>query len=80
MRERTFEHIADDLHVAVWMGAETGTGCHPVVVDHAQGGHTHVCGVVVAAEREGVVAVEPAEVGMAAVGRGAQGDHVCSPG
>jgi ribosomal protein S5 len=40
---------------------------HRVVVQHAQGPEAHVPPVVVVGEREGVVGVEPAVVGVAAV-------------
>ncbi|EFK96889.1 hypothetical protein LDC_1093, partial [sediment metagenome] len=40
--ERAVEHVADDLHFAVAMGAEAGAGCDAVFVDDAQVAHTHV--------------------------------------
>ena len=51
------------------MRRETATRGHPVVVDDAQGPEPHVVGIVIMAEREGVPAVEPAEVCATAIGR-----------
>ena len=62
-----FDDDADDLHVAMGVGAETLSGCHAIVVDHTQVAKTHVLGVVVASERKTVPAGKPAEVGVAAL-------------
>ena len=35
MREFTFQNVGDDLHILVRVHPETGTGGHPVFVDHA---------------------------------------------
>ena len=79
VRERALEHVADDLHVAVPVRAEAGAGGDGVVVEDAQVAEAHVRRVVVVGEREAVVAVEPAVVGVAAVLRLADGEHRCSP-
>ncbi len=50
-------------------------GVDAVVVDHAQAAEAHVPRVVVLAERERVAAVEPAPVGLAALGGRSDGDH-----
>ena len=55
--------------------AEALPGRDAVVVDDAQGAEAHVRGVVVVGERERVVRVEPAVVGVAALGGGAKGHH-----
>ena len=68
--ERALEHVGDDLHVAVRVGAEALAGRDAVVVDHAQRAEAHVLGVVVVGEREGVVGVEPAVVGVARASAG----------
>src|SRR6266571_6811648 len=73
--ERAFEHIADDFHVAVAVRAEAGTGLHPVLVDHAQHAVAHVARIVIIGEREAVVRIEPAVIGMAAFAAAAQLDH-----
>src|SRR5205823_9212134 len=67
--ERAFEHIGDDLHVAVAVRAEAATGLHAVLVDDAQHPVAHVLRVVVIGEGEAVVRVEPAVLGVAALGR-----------
>jgi hypothetical protein len=53
------------------MGAETRAGLHPVIVDHAQHPVTHVARILVIREREAVVRIEPAVIGMAALGAAA---------
>ena len=73
------EHVADDLHVAVAVRAEAGARGDAVLVDDAQVAEAHVARVVVVGEREAVAALQPAVVGVAAVGRFAQGDHETSP-
>ena len=50
-------------------------GLHAVLVDHAQRPEPHVLRVVVVGERERVIRVEPAVVGVAALGAAAQFDH-----
>jgi hypothetical protein len=73
------EHVADDLHVAMAVRAEAGAGCDGVVVEHAQVAEAHVRGVVVVGEREAVVAVQPAMVGVAAVLCLSKREHVGFP-
>jgi hypothetical protein len=63
---RAGDHIGENLHVAVGMGAEAAAGRDGVVVDDPQRAEAVVLGVVVVGEREGVEAVEPAVVGVAA--------------
>ena len=65
--ERTIEYIADDLHIVMAVFCEAPARGHGVVVDHAQVRHAHVSRVVVAAEREGVIAVQPAVIGVASI-------------
>ena len=54
------EHVGDDLHVAVTVGAEAHPRLHAVLVDHAQRAEAHVVRVVIVGEREAVKRVEPA--------------------
>ena len=42
VRKFPLEHIADDLHVAMCVGTEPGTGLDSVFVDHAQRTEFHV--------------------------------------
>src|SRR5258708_4435932 len=60
---------------AVSVGVEPGARPDPVLVDDAQRAEAHVLGIVIVAEREGVAAVEPSEVGDAALLGGSDGDH-----
>ena len=79
VRELPFEHVADDLHVAVAVRAEAHARLHAVLVDDAQRAEAHVRGIVVVGEAEAVERVEPAVVGVAALGRPAQRDHAQCP-
>ena len=67
VRQRAVEHVADDLHVAVAVRAEAGAGRDAVFVDDAQVAPAHPGRVVVARKREGMVALEPAVVGITTV-------------
>ena len=67
MGQRAFEHVADDFHVAMAVGAETGARRDAVFVDDAQVPEPHVVAVQVVREREAVVALEPAVIGVAAL-------------
>ena len=67
MRELPREHVADDLHVAVAVGAEARARLHAVLVDHAQRAELDVLGIEVIGEREAVLRLEPAVVGVAAL-------------
>ena len=46
--QRAAEHVGDDLHVAVAVGAETLAALHAVFVDHPQIAPAHVRGIVIA--------------------------------
>jgi hypothetical protein len=77
--QRTFQHVADDFHVAVAVFAEAAAGGHAILVDHAQRTPVDVLVVEIAREGEAVPRVQPAVVGVAASGGGAQGDHGGAP-
>ena len=53
--ERALEHVGDDLHVAVRVGAEPAARRDAIFVDHAQRAEAHVRRIVVVGERERVV-------------------------
>ena len=55
MGQGAIEHVADDLHVPVRMGAETVSALHPVFVDDPQRAPVHVAGVVIIGEAEGMI-------------------------
>jgi hypothetical protein len=57
VRQLAVQHVADDLHVAVAMGAEAGARRDAVFVDDPQVAPAHVGRVVVVGEREAVPAV-----------------------
>ena len=75
VRQLTRQHVADDLHVAVAVGAEAGAGSDAVFVDDAQIAQAHELRVVVTGKGETVEGLEPAVVGVAAVLRFAKGQH-----
>ena len=58
----------EDLHRFVGVHSESAAGSNHVVVDHAEGAVAHVFRIVVVREGEGVPRVEPAVVGVSAVG------------
>src|SRR5690606_38113754 len=66
VRQPAFEHVADDLHVRVAVRREARARRDAVLVDHAQRAPAHPGRVVVMAEGERVVAVEPAGLDVAA--------------
>src|ERR1035437_2757286 len=69
------QDVGENLHVLVTMRAESLAGADAVFVDHAQRSETHVLGVVISREGKGVVAVQPAVIGMAALVALANRDH-----
>src|SRR5690606_482067 len=80
MHQRALQHVADDLHVAVAVGAEALAAGDPVLVDHPQRAPVHVLGVEIAGEGEAVPGVQPTVVGVAAFAGRAQGDQWAPPG
>src|SRR5262249_26108989 len=75
VRERAVEDVAHDLHVLVPVRREAAAGLHAVLVDDAEVVEAHEARVAVPGERERVIALEPAVLGMATLVRSAQGDH-----
>ena len=61
MRQRSFQHVGEDFHVAVRVGREPCAGNDAVLVDHPKIAEAHVLRVVVVTERKGVTAVEPVQ-------------------
>ena len=59
--QRAFQHVGDDLHVAMRMRTEALSRRDAVFVDHPQGAIAHEAGIDVLAERKRVAAVEPAD-------------------
>src|SRR5688572_27735297 len=67
MCELAGEHVADDLHVAVTVRAEALAGRDAILVDHAQRAELDVVRIEVVGERERVIRLEPAVIGIAAL-------------
>src|SRR5229473_2254828 len=70
-----FQNVGNDLHVLVPVGVESGAGADPILIDHAQRAEAHLFRIVVIAEREGVAAVQPSEIGGSPLRGGPHGDH-----
>src|SRR5574340_1021338 len=64
VRERPFQHITDDFHVAVAVCAETAAGLDGIIVDDAQGTKLDMFGIIVIRERKAVPGIQPAVIGM----------------
>src|SRR5690348_5106196 len=77
VRQRTVEHVAHDLHVAVAVRAEAGARANAILVDHAQRAEAHVQRIVVIGKREAVEGAQPAVVGIASFFGAAQRLHSC---
>jgi hypothetical protein len=60
--------VGDNLHLAMAVSAEASAALDCVFVDDAQGAEAHEFGVVVVGEGEGEFGIEPAVVGVAAIG------------
>ena len=75
VRQVASQDVADDFHVAMAMRAEAGARGNAVFIDHAQIAPAHVLRVVVARKRKTVKRLEPAMVGIAAVGGFAYSQH-----
>src|SRR5262245_56783687 len=73
--EGAFEHVADNLHVAMAMGAETPARLYAVFVDHPERAEPHVLRIVVIGEREAVIGPQPAVIGVATLARFPQCQH-----
>ena len=69
VRQVARHHVADDFHVAVAVRAKAHARRNAVFVDDAQIAPAHVRRVVVAGKRKAVERLEPAVVGVAALGR-----------
>ena len=75
MREFALEHVAEDLHVAVAVGAETRAWHDAVFVDYTQRSEVDVLRIVITPERERVVGLEPTVVGKAPLLAASNLDH-----
>lgn len=75
VRKPALEHVGEDLHVAMAVRAEAFAGSHTIVVEHTQRTKPHVLRVVIPAERKRVIAVQPPQIGVAAVLGLAQRQH-----
>src|SRR5690606_9221250 len=65
--QSAFEHVGNDLHIPMAVGAKAAAGGDGIVIDHSQHRPAHLLWVVVVCERESMVAVQPIVVGMTSV-------------
>ena len=72
MRQLAGQDVAEYLGVAVWVRGKAATGCDAVFVQDAEDAEAFEGRILVGRERKGVIAVQPAMIGMAA-GSGAAG-------
>ena len=72
------QHVTDDFHVAVRVGAKAFPGRDPVFIDHAKRAEPHLLRVVITGERESVKTLQPAVIGVAAFAAFPDCDHVSS--
>ena len=63
--QRAFQHIADNLHIAVAMRAKTLTRLDSVIIDDAQRTKLGMFRIVIVRKRKAVPGIQPAMVGMA---------------
>src|SRR5262249_16750833 len=73
--DAALQAVGHDFHIRMAMSGERAAWPQAIFVDHAQGAEAHMLRVVIVAEGKAVPAVEPAEVGDAALRGGADGDH-----
>src|ERR1019366_3798027 len=78
VRQCAGQHIAEDFHVAVGMGTEACALLYPALVDHAQRTEIHLLRIEVIREREGVIRLEPAMIGIATFGTAPDFLHAAS--
>lgn len=64
--QRAFQHVAENLHVAMRMRPEALPRSNAVIVDDAQAAEAHLRRIVIIGERKSVIRFQPAVVGMAA--------------
>src|SRR5437879_10596119 len=79
VRDRAFADIGDDFHVGMGMGGKAAIRLDLVVVPHPQRAVAHIFGIVVAAEREMVLGLQPAVVGAAEFCKWSEFDHGIFP-
>src|SRR5258705_5154944 len=79
VRELALEHIGDDLHVLVAVGRESGARDDAIFIDDTQRAEFDMLRIVVAGERERVIRIEPAVVGVTALAAAPYFQHRRTP-
>ena len=67
VRERAFEHVADDFHITMAVRTEAHASGHAVFVDHAQRSETHMRRIVIVGEGKTVKTFQPAMIGVTTI-------------
>jgi hypothetical protein len=75
MRDGALADVSDDFHIGVRMRREAGVRRDLVVIPNPQGTVAHIIGVIVTAEREMVLGLEPAVVGATKLVERSKFDH-----
>src|ERR1700674_5090432 len=65
VRKFAFQHVAEDFHITMPMGAESLAGSNAVLIDNPQAAKSHVFGIVIIGKRKTMVRIQPPMVGMA---------------
>ena len=79
MRQLALDHVGDNLHATVPMGAKALPRCDVVFVHHEQVAKSDIAWVVILVEGECVMAVEPRGVRCAALVCVSYRYHVLTP-
>src|SRR6185295_11685798 len=64
MFQRTFEGNGNNLHVVMWMLAETHASFYVVVIQYAEHSKMYPVGIVITRETEGMIGIEPTVIGV----------------
>ncbi|MNT92732.1 hypothetical protein D3C72_2340620 [compost metagenome] len=64
---RAAQHVGQDFHVFMRVGAKTLPCVDHVFVDHPQRREAHKIGIVIVGKGEGVPAIQPTMIGMTTI-------------
>src|ERR1700736_563498 len=76
MLDGAFQHVGQDLHIAMGVLAKAHRWSNIVLIDHAQSTETHVRRVIVLRKTEAEVRIQPSVVGMAPLCRFPDNQHL----
>jgi hypothetical protein len=67
MAQLPVQHVGEDFHVLVRMGAEAHARRDEIFIDHAQSAEAHVLRIIVIRKGKRKVGVQPAVIGVTAI-------------